>query len=103
MRPHIHLSSCSYDGAVKLLGHFEDSTTIYLVQELCAKVSSCRHLAHIACGFRPSHRHRLQSLLKSTHTAFLTVLTRVSYADTADRTGHGILCVIGRCMSVLQP
>lgn len=28
----------SYDGAVTLLGNFEDSTTIYIVQEMCAKV-----------------------------------------------------------------
>jgi hypothetical protein len=28
----------SYDGAVSLLGHFEDTTTIYIVQEHCAKV-----------------------------------------------------------------
>jgi hypothetical protein len=26
-----------YDGAVMLLGHFEDATTIYIVQEICAK------------------------------------------------------------------
>ncbi|WIA42359.1 hypothetical protein OEZ86_008368 [Tetradesmus obliquus] len=31
------MQQINYDGAVKLLGHFEDSTTIYLVQELCAK------------------------------------------------------------------
>jgi hypothetical protein len=36
---HNRPSCCSYDGAVKLLGHFEDATTIYLVQEMCAKVS----------------------------------------------------------------
>ncbi|KAF6263970.1 kinase-like domain-containing protein [Scenedesmus sp. NREL 46B-D3] len=31
------MQQINYDGAVKLLGHFEDSTTIYLVQEMCAK------------------------------------------------------------------
>jgi hypothetical protein len=32
--------SCSYDGAVTLLGNFEDSTTIYIVQEMCGKVGT---------------------------------------------------------------
>jgi hypothetical protein len=32
------LCCCSYDGAVTLLGNFEDSTTIYIVQEMCGKV-----------------------------------------------------------------
>ena len=30
-----------YAGAVKLLGHFEDGTAMYLVQEICAKVCFC--------------------------------------------------------------
>jgi hypothetical protein len=32
------LLHCSYDGAVRLLGTFEDEKYIYLVQEICQKV-----------------------------------------------------------------
>lgn len=49
------LCCCSYDGSVTLLGNFEDSTTIYIVQEMCGKVRhtgwlSIRHHVLRACA-----------------------------------------------------